>query len=65
MTTKNKQFYLKNKKTGLYLYRSDEINLDEQNYCTDRNNQPLDYCLFSQDEINTLESIKYNQIEVK
>ncbi|OSP87370.1 hypothetical protein B9W73_03605 [Lactococcus lactis] len=57
-------FYLKNKLTGLYLYRLDKVDFREQDYCKDRDDKPLDYCLFTQAEIDSMETGSYEQIEV-
>lgn len=57
-------FYLKNKLTGLYLYRLDKVDFREQDYCKDRDDKPLDYCLFTQQEIESMETGSYEQIEV-
>lgn len=53
------------KLTELYLYRLDELNFGEQNYCKDSNDKPLDYCLFNQSEIDKMETGSYEKIEVE
>lgn len=62
---KEEVFYLKNKLTGLYLYRSDKSILAEQSYCEDIKGNPLDYCIFTQEEIDKMHTGSYEQIEVK
>lgn len=57
-------FYLVNKLTRLYLYRRDKVSFGEQDYCMDRDDKPLDYCLFTQSEINSMETGSYEQIPV-
>lgn len=62
---KPKRFYLKNKLTHSYLYHRDKISLNEQDFCKDQNNRPLDYCLFTQEEINSMQTGSYEKIEVE
>ncbi|WP_251921014.1 DUF1642 domain-containing protein [Lactococcus lactis] len=57
-------FYLKNKLTRHYLYRRDKVSFGEQDYCKDRDDKPLDYCLFTQQEIDSMQTGSYEQIEV-
>ncbi|MDM7547325.1 DUF1642 domain-containing protein [Lactococcus lactis] len=57
-------FYLKNKLTRHYLYHRDKVSFGEQDYCKDRDDKPLDYCLFTQQEIDSMETGSYEQIPV-
>ena len=58
-------FYLKNKLTGLYLYRLDKVDFREQDYCKDRDDKPLDYCLFTQQEIDSMQTGSYELVPVE
>ncbi|WP_342993674.1 DUF1642 domain-containing protein [Lactococcus lactis] len=57
-------FYLRDELTGHYLYRRDKVSFGEQDYCKDRDDKPLDYCLFTQQEIDSIQTGSYEQIEV-
>lgn len=62
---KPKVFFLKNTLTYDYLYRKYKNSLGEQSYCKGTDGKPLDYCLFTLDEINSMNTGSYEQIEVK
>lgn len=64
-TVKDKRFYLKNKLTGTFLYRMAKGTLSHQTYCKDSSGKPLDYCVFTQQEIDSMETGSYEQIEVQ
>ena len=57
-------FYLKNTLTHEYLYRKYKTSLGEQSYCKGTDGKPLDYCLFTLDEIESMNTGSYEQIEV-
>lgn len=57
-------FYLKNMLTRHYLYRRDKVSFGEQDYCKDCDDKPLGYCLFTQQEIDSMQTGSYEQIEV-
>lgn len=62
---KPKVFFLKNTLTYDYLYHKYKNSLGEQSYCKGTDGKPLDYCLFTLDEINSMNTGSYEQIEVK
>ena len=62
---KPKVFFLKNTLTYDYLYRKYKNSLGEQSYCKGTDGKPLDYCLFTLDEINSMNTGIYEQIEVE
>lgn len=57
-------FYLKNTLTHEYLYRKYKTILGEQSYYKGTDGKPLDYCLFTLDEIESMNIGSYEQIEV-
>ena len=57
-------FFLKNTLTHEYLYRKYKTSLGEQSYCKGTDGKPLDYCLFTLDEIESMNTGSYEQIEV-
>ncbi|KST93939.1 DUF1642 domain-containing protein [Lactococcus lactis] len=57
-------FFLKNTLTHEYLYRKYKTSLEEQSYCKGTDGKPLDYCLFTLDEIESMNTGSYEQIEV-
>lgn len=61
---KPKVFFLKNTLTHNYLYHKYKSSLGEQSYCKGTDDKPLDYCLFTLDEINSMNTGSYEQIEV-
>ena len=58
-------FYLKNTLTHEYLYRKYKTSLGEQSYCKGTDGKPLDYCLFTLDEIESMNTGSYEQIKVE
>lgn len=58
-------FFLKNTLTHEYLYRKYKTSLGEQSYCKGTDGKPLDYCLFTLDEIESMNTGSYEQIGVK
>ncbi|MDH5114691.1 DUF1642 domain-containing protein [Lactococcus lactis] len=57
-------FYLVNTLTRQYLYRRDKVSFGEQGYCKDYDDKPLAYCLFTKQEIDSMQTGSYEQIEV-
>lgn len=58
-------FYLVNTLTRQYLYRRDKVSFGEQGYCKDYDDKPLAYCLFTKQEIDSMQTGSYEQIEVE
>ena len=57
-------FYLVNTLTRQYLYRRDKVSFGEQGYCKDYDDKPLAYCLFTKQEIDSMQTGSYEQIPV-
>ncbi|OSP86500.1 hypothetical protein B9W73_09545 [Lactococcus lactis] len=58
-------FYLKNTLTHEYLYRMYKASLGEKGYCKGTDGKPLSDCLFTLDEIESMNTGSYEQIKVE